>query len=207
VEDFFDFSELRIRQPGKVLPGRASYEISNDRKQLLAVATEIESRTMLDKITKLLPDSRPLAVTSPTGEYLFTLAFESTKWVAELVDPDAAIVGKVKIGGSRRHYTLLDAEGEVLGEATGDLAVRRFTVTAPVSSTAQVSDRAQVPGTAPGNPPFAEVRKTFAGPMKEAFTSSDNYTVKFSATPVPPLTRTLTVMLPIILDLARYGPA
>jgi hypothetical protein len=195
VEDFFDYSELRIRQPGKVLPGRASYEISNDRKQLLAVATEIESRTMLDKITKLLPDSRPLAVTSPTGEYLFTLAFESTKWVAELVDPDGAIVGKVKIGGSRRHYTLLDAEGEVLGEATGDLAVRRFTVTAHVSNTAQ------------GNPPFAEIRKTFAGPVKEAFTSSDNYLVKFGATPVPALTRTLTVMVPIILDLARYGPA
>jgi hypothetical protein len=189
VEDFFDFSELRIRQPGKVLPGRASYEISNDRKQLLAVATEIESRTMLDKITKLLPDSRPLAVTSPTGEYLFTLAFAGTKFVAELVDPDAVIVGKVKIGGSRRTYTLLDSDGNVLGEATGDLAVRRFTVSAP------------------GSPPFAEFRKTFAGPVKEAFTSSDNYTVKFGATPVPPLTRTLTVMLPIVLDLARYGPA
>jgi hypothetical protein len=189
VESLFEFSELRIRQPGKVLAGRASYEISDDRRRLLAVATEVEARTVLDKITKLLPDSRTLAVTSPDGEYLFTLSLQSAKWVAELADPDGTLLGKVKIGGSRRHYTLLDTEGEVIGEAVGDLAVRRFTVMAP------------------GHPPFAEVRKTFAGPVKETFTSSDNYTVKFATATVPPLTRTLTVMVPIVLDLARYGPA
>jgi hypothetical protein len=189
VQSLFDSSELRVRQPGKLLPGRASYEISGDRRRLLAVATEVEARTVLDKITKLVPEARTLAVTSPAGEYLFTLSFQSAKFVSELADPDGALLGTVKIAGSRRHYTLLDAEGEVLGEATGDLAVRRFTVMAP------------------GHPPFAEVRKTFAGPVKEAFTSSDNYTVKFAATPVPPLARTLTVMIPIILDLARYGPA
>jgi hypothetical protein len=189
VQSLFDSSELRVRQPGKLLPGRASYEISGDGKQLLAVATEVEARTVLDKITKLLPESRALAVTSPDGEYLFTLSYQSTRWVAELTDPDGTLLGTVKIGASRRHYTLLDVEGTVVGEAVGDLAVRRFTVTAP------------------GHPPFAEVRKTFAGPVKEAFTSSDNYTVKFAATAVPPLTRTLTVMVPIVLDLARYGPA
>jgi uncharacterized protein YxjI len=189
MENFFDFSELRIRQPGKLFPGRASYEISNDRRQLLAIATEVEGRTMLDKITKLLPDSRALAVTSPDGEYLFTLSLQSAKWAAQLTDPDGALLGTVKISGTRRHYTLLDADGAIVGEAAGDLAVRRFTVTAP------------------GHPPFAEVRKTFAGPVKETFTSSDNYTVKFAAAAVPPLTRTLTVMVPIVLDLARYGPA
>jgi hypothetical protein len=188
VQSLFDSPELRVRQPGKLLPGRARYEIFNDRKQLLAVVTEVEGRTVMDKITKLLPDSRTLTVTSPDGEYLFTLSFHGAKWVAELADPDGALVGKVKIGGSRRHYTLLDAEGAVIGEAVGDLAVRRFTITVP------------------GQPPFAEVRKTFAGPMKETFTSADNYSVKFAATTVPPVTRTLTVMVPIVLDLARYGP-
>lgn len=189
MQSLFDSPELRVRQPGKLMPGRASYEISDDRKQLLAVATEIEARTMLDKITKLMPDTRALAVTSPEGEYLFTLSFQAGKWVAELTDPDGTLLGTVKIGANRRHYTLVDAEGAVLGEVAGDLAVRRFTVTAP------------------GNPPFAEVRKTFAGPVKEAFTSSDNYTVKFAGTTVSPLARTLTVMVPIVVDLARYGPA
>jgi Scramblase len=189
VESLFEFSELRVRQPGKVLAGRASYEISDDRRRLLAVATEVEARTMLGKITKLLPESRTLAVTSPDGEDLFTLSFRSAKFVSELAGPDGTLLGTVKIGGSRRHYTLLDAEGEVLGEVVGDLAVRRFTVMAP------------------GHPPFAEVRKTFAGPVKETFTSSDNYTVKFAGTAIPPLARTLTVMVPITLDLARYGPA
>jgi len=189
VQSLFESPEVRVRQPGKLLPGRASYEISDDRKQLLAVATEVEARTMLDKITKLMPDTRALAVTSPDGEHLCTLTFTAAKWVAELADPDGTLAGTVTIGANRRHYTLLDAEGTVIGEVAGDLAVRRFTVTAP------------------GHPPFAEVRKTFAGPVKETFTSSDNYTVKFAATTVPPLTRTLTVMVPIVVDLARYGPA
>jgi hypothetical protein len=36
-------------------------------------------------------------------------------------------------------------------------------------------------------------------------TSADNYTVKF-ADPVPGPARVLTVMMTIVLDLARYGP-
>ncbi|MCW2933760.1 MAG: hypothetical protein JWM19_4722, partial [Actinomycetia bacterium] len=60
--------------------------------------------------------------------------------------------------------------------------------------------------TGTNRPPFAEVKKTFAGPVKEALTSSDHYTVKFVLQPRP-LERTLTVLIPIVLDLARYGPA
>jgi hypothetical protein len=59
----------------------------------------------------------------------------------------------------------------------------------------------------PALPPFAEIRKTFAGPLKEALTSADNYTVKFTRASLPPLVRVLTVMVPVVLDLAKYGPA
>ena len=117
-----------------------------------------------------------------------TLSYQGSKWLAQLTDPDDQVIGTIRIAGSRRHYTLMDAEGAEIAQATGDLAVRRFIVT----------------GT--NRPPFAEFRKTFAGPIKEALTSSDNYTVKF-VLPAKPLERTLTVMLPIVLDLARYGPA
>ena len=58
----------------------------------------------------------------------------------------------------------------------------------------------------PGLPPFAEIRKTWAGPLKESLTSADNYTVKFTRPAIPPDVRVLTVMVPIVLDLARYGP-
>jgi hypothetical protein len=186
VDDFFDFKELRIRQPGKILPGRASFEIFDGKRNLLAAVRETESRTVMDKITQLVPDSRVLEVTSPVGEYMFTLDFRGSKWVAHLSDQDGALLGRIRVGGSRRHYTLIDAEGAEIGQAVGDLSVTKF----------------QVTGTSV--PPFAEIRKTFAGPLKEAFTSADHYTVKFSAIQAPVLLRTLTVMVPIVLDLAKY---
>ena len=40
MEDLFDFRALRIRQPGKLLPDRASYEILTDGRELIAVATD-----------------------------------------------------------------------------------------------------------------------------------------------------------------------
>jgi Scramblase len=188
VEDLFNFAQLQIREPGKILPGRANYQIFGDRKQLVAVATEIEGRSVRDKITRLHADTRVLMVTTAAGEPMMTLAYQGGKWLVEVIDTDDSLVGAIRIGGTRRHYTLLDAEGTEIAQAVGDLAVRRFTVT----------------GT--NRPPFAEVRKTFAGPVKEALTSSDHYTVKFVLQPRP-LERTLTVLMPIVIDLARYGPA
>jgi hypothetical protein len=186
VDDFFDFKELRVRQPGKILPGKARYEIFDNKRNLLATAAETEGRSVLDKVAQLVPDARLLEVTSPVGEFMFALDFHGSKWVAHLTDSDGAAVGRIKVGGSRRHYTLIDAQGEEIGKVVGDLSVTRF----------------QATGTSV--PPFAEIRKTFAGPLKEAFTSADHYTVKFSAIRVPVLLRTLTVMVPIVLDLAKY---
>ncbi len=74
----------------------------------------------------------------------------------------------------------------MVGEAVGDLAVKNFAVTGAEGA------------------PIASVRKTWAG-LKEVLTSADNYTVKF-ADPVPGPARVLTVMMTIVLDLARYGP-
>ena len=188
VDDLFDFAELQIRQPVKILPGRASYQILGDRKQLVAIVTEVEGRSVLDKIAKLLPDTRVLTVTTAAGEPMMTVAYQGGKWLVEVTDAEDSLIGKIRIGGSRRHYTLLDAEGTEIAQAVGDLAVRRFTVT----------------GT--NRPPFAEVKKTFAGPVKEALTSSDHYTVRFILPPRP-LERILTVLMPIVIDLARYGPS
>ena len=186
--NFFDFTELRVRQPGRLLAGRARYEIFGHGKAALAVATETEGRSVMDKITKVLPDSRELQINTEAGEALFTLLVRGSEWVAELTDPDDKMVGKIRIGGSRRHYTLLSESGEELGEVIGDLAVKRFTVKGP------------------NRPPFAEIRKTWAGPVKEALTSADHYTVRFIL-PTPPLLRTLTVMVPIVLDIVKYGPS
>jgi hypothetical protein len=189
VDNLFGFDEIRVRQPGRVLAGRASYEIFGDGKTLLATATETQSRSTFAKITKLIPHTRALDVMNEAGEPLFALILENSEFTATLIDPAEKLIGKIRIAGNRREYTLVNAENEVVGKAVGDLAVKRFAVSGP------------------GLPPFAEIRKTFAGPLKESLTSADNYTVKFTRPAITPEVRVLTVMVPIVLDLAKYGPA
>jgi len=188
VDDPFDFPKVRIRQPGKLIPGRASYEIFRGKRELVAVATETtEGHTRLQAITKMLPGTRTLVVTTAAGAPLLMLVKRSGEWVAELVDPAGAPVGQIRIGGSRRHYTLLDEQDQVVGKAVGDLAVKDFSVTGANGER------------------YGRLRKTWAGLWKEWFTSADHYSVTFSG-PVPPRTRTLIVMMAIVLDLARYEP-
>ncbi len=187
VGEPFDFKELRIRQPGKLIPGRASYEIFDDGKRLLAVATETEGRSRLQTITRMMSDTRTLAVTTAAGEPVLTLIKRDSEWTAELIDPAGALIGRIRIGGSRRHYTLLDDQDQVAGEAVGNLAVNDFAVTGADGER------------------YARVRKTWAGVRKELLTSADHYSVSFTG-PVSGPVRTLVVMMPIVLDLARYGP-
>jgi Scramblase len=189
VDNLFGFDEIRIRQPGRLLAGRASFEIFGDGKTLLATAVETEGRSTLAKITQLIPHTRALDVMNEAGEPLFALILDRSEFAADLIDSDEKLIGKIRIAGSRREYTLVGGDDEVVAKAVGDLAVKRFTVSGP------------------GLPPFAEIRKTWAGPLKESLTSADNYTVKFTRTTITPEVRVLTVMVPVVLDLAKYGPA
>src|SRR5690349_20399797 len=52
VDGPFDFQVLRIQQPGRLLPNRASYEIFNEEQELLAIATETEAHTRLKLLSK-----------------------------------------------------------------------------------------------------------------------------------------------------------
>jgi uncharacterized protein YxjI len=187
VADPFEFQELRIRQPGKLMPGRASYEIFDTRKNLLAVATETGRRSRMDTITGMVPGRRALEVRDAAGDPVLSLINRESQWCAELIDPDGQLIGKIQIGDSRRDYTLIDHEDQVIGEATGDLAVKQFSVTGAEGER------------------YAQIRKTWAGVRKEFFTDADHYTVAFTG-PVSSRTRTLIVMVPIVLDMSRYGP-
>src|ERR1700734_382836 len=121
VADHFAFRELRVRQPGKVLPGRARYEIFDPDKNLLAIATETENRGVLQSVIGLVPGPRVLAVRTPPGEPILTLVRQDSEnaWLAALTDPDGKPIGKIRIEFSRRHYTLLDDPGQVAGRGTG----------------------------------------------------------------------------------------
>lgn len=187
VADPFALQELRIRQPGKMMPGRARYEIFDASKNLLAIATETERRSRMDTITGMVPGTRAIEVRTATGEPLLTVVKRDSEWCAEVTGPGGEPIGKIQIGDTRRDYTLIDHEDQVVGQATGDLAVKLFAVTGA------------------GGERYAQIRKTWAGVRKEFFTDADHYAVTFKG-PVPPQVRTLIVMVAIVLDMSRYGP-
>jgi Scramblase len=186
MEDPFAVEELRIRQPARMLPGRARYDIFEGRN-LIAVATENEPRSALQTMASLVPRTRVISVRSAVGEPVLTMVKRDDDWVADVTDPDDQLVGRIQIGETRRHYTLLDEADQVAGQAVGDLAVKQFTITGPDGER------------------FARLRKTWAGLGKELLTSSDHYTVTFTG-PMPPRIRLLVVMVPIVLDMTRHGP-
>jgi Scramblase len=186
VDDLFDFPKLRVRQPGKILASRARYEI-HGAGRMLAVVTETEAHTRLALISQHMPDTRTFEVTTPAGQPVLTLVKQASEWITELRGPAGELVGRIRTGDTRRTYTLLDHQDRAVAEVTGDLALKRFIVTGPSGAR------------------LARVRKTWAGPAKEMLTRSDHYKVEFAG-PVPHPARTLTVMMPVLLDVTLYGP-
>lgn len=183
----FDFQALWVLQPGKLLPSRSKYEIFNDERQLLATALETGRRGRVPLIGRNVREVTALAVTTAAGEPLFSLILQRAQWLTELQGPAGEVVGRIRTGGTRRRYTLLDETGETLGEVVGDLGLKNFSVTDS------------------GGGKLAQVRKTRAGLFKEMLTPNDHYKVDFIG-PVRNPTRTLVAMVPIVLDLTLYEP-
>lgn len=188
MEDLFDFQALWVIQPGHLQPDRAKYQIFGPQRQLLASAAETERRNRISMISKLAPDSGVLEIVTAAGDPLLTMIRQRTEWLAEILDPAGAAVGRISIGATRRHYTILDEAGQVIARVAGDLGLKRFTV-------------ADVDGGS-----LANVRKTRAGLFKEMLTSNDHYKVEFVG-PMSLQFRTLIVMVPIVLDLTLYEPS
>jgi hypothetical protein len=187
MEDPFAVRELRIRQPARMLPGRARYDIFDERRNLLAVAAETEPRSALQTMASLVPRTRVIGVRAADGGPILTLVKRDDDWMADVTDAEGVLVGRIQIGETRRHYTLLDETDQVAGQAVGDLAVKQFSITGPDGER------------------FARLRKTWAGLGKELLTSSDHYTVTFTG-PMSPRVRMLIAMVPIVLDMTRHGP-
>jgi hypothetical protein len=188
VEEIFDFQSLRIRQPGKLLADRASYQIFNDQRELIAIVTEAEGHGRVKLLRESMIDVRAFAITTPAGEPLLSLVKQATTFHTEIADASGELIGRIRTEGTRRHYTLLDHKGAAIGQAVGDLGLKRFSVTAAEGGT------------------FARVQKTWAGLRKEMLTAADHYKIEFIGVPVSRLARVLTVMVPIVLDLTMYEP-
>jgi len=187
VEDLFDFQSLRIQQPGKLLADRASYQIFADGRELIATVTEATGHARIKLLRESIRDVRAFEITTAAGVPVLSLIRQLSTWHTDVAGPDGKTIGRIRTEGTRRHYTLLDDKGQTLGQAVGDLGLKRFSVTSAEGGT------------------FARVQKTWAGLRKEVLTSSDHYKVEFVG-PVSSLARTLTVMMPIVLDLTMYEP-
>jgi Scramblase len=188
VEEIFDFRSLRIKQPGKLLADRASYHIFNDERELIATATEAEGHRRVKLLRDSMRDVRELTIATPAGVPVLSLVKKASAWSSDVQGPGGELMGRIRTEPNRRHYTLLDDKGQTIGQAVGDLGLKRFTVTAVECGT------------------FARVQKTWAGLRKEMLTSSDHYKIEFTGVPVSRLVRVLTVMVPIVLDLTSYEP-
>lgn len=188
MEDLFDFQALWVIQPGHLQPDRAKYQIFGPERQLLATAAETERRSRISIISKPMPDSSVLNIVTAAGDPLLTMIRQHAQWFTEILDAAGLEVGRIRTGGTRRHYTLLDETGQPIGKVTGDLGLKKFTVTDS------------------GGGALANVRKTHAGLFKEMLTSNDHYKVEFVG-PVARQLRTLIAMVPIVLDLTLYEPA
>ena len=188
MEEIFDFRSLRIKQPGKLLADRASYHIFNDERELIATATEAEGHRRVKLVRESMRDVREFTITTPAGVPVLSLVKRASTWSTDVQGPGGELMGRIRTEPNRRHYTLLDDKGQTIGQAVGDLGLKRFAVTAAEGGT------------------FARVRKTWAGLRKEMLTSSDHYKIEFTGVPVTRLVRVLTVMVPIVLDLTSYEP-
>lgn len=188
VEDHFDFRALWVIQPGHLPPDRAKYQIFGPERQLLAAAAETERRGRISIISKPMPDSSVLEIVTADGDPLLTMIRQHTEWLTEILDPAGGVVGRIRTGSTRRHYTLLDEIGQSVGKVVGDLGLKKFAVTDA------------------GGGSLANVRKTRAGLFKEMLTSNDHYIVEFIG-PMPRQVRTLIAMVPIVLDLTLYEPS
>lgn len=155
---------------------------------MLATAAETERRGRINLFSRPIPESSVLSVTTSGGDPLLTMVRQNTAWLTEIQDPSGGIVGGIRTGGTRRHYTLLDETGQTIGKAVGDLGLKKFAVT----------------DSSGGG--LAKVRKTRAGLFKEMLTSNDHYKVEFIG-PVPRQLRTLIALVPIVLDLTLYEPS
>jgi hypothetical protein len=186
VDSPFNCRALRIQQPGELLANRARYEIFDDQRRLVAIASEIEAHTRRNVLAKSMPDARVLSITTAGNDPMLTLIKHARDRITELLDPLGERAGVIQAMQTNRYYTLLDHQDQTIGNVVGDLALKNFSVS---GSTGRE---------------FARIRKTWAG-FKEMLTTADHYQVEFTA-PAPPPARTLTVVMAIVLDLTVYGP-
>jgi hypothetical protein len=101
MSDPFAVRELRIRQPARVLPGRARYDIFDAGRTLLAVAAETSPRSVLQTVADLVPRTRVIGVRSASGEPLLTLVKRDSDWLVDVTDPDGRLIGRIQIGETR----------------------------------------------------------------------------------------------------------
>jgi hypothetical protein len=187
VQDHFDFRALWVIQPGHVQPDRARYDIFDPDRQLLASASQVERRARFNLFSRSMSDTSVLEVTTPDGDPLLSMIRQQSEWITEIQDPVGVVVGRIRTGGTRRHYTLMDEAGQTIAKVVGDLGLKKFVVTDS------------------GGGRIAQVRKTRAGLFKEMLTSNDHYKIEFTG-PVSSAIRTLTALVPIVLDLTLYEP-
>lgn len=196
MTDLFSSPVLRVEQPRKVLQKQVQYNFFDSKGTLLAVAAETTVRSRRKAVRAALPGAvlfgqQILLVSTPDDEPVLVIDKQEEGRLTLVRRPDGEDgtpgdpIGSIRAHRTTRHYALLDAEGNRVGELTGDLGLRKFAVT----------DAARKH--------VAQVNKKWAGLAAEVLTTADRYHVEISG-PVGEALRTLIVVSAVVLDLTLH---
>ncbi|MDL4772708.1 MULTISPECIES: phospholipid scramblase-related protein [Thermomonosporaceae] len=186
----FNSPVLRVEQPRRGPFAKSRYKVMDGDGTLLAVAAETGDHTRAERLQTLFPGksdlhARAVLLTTPEGTPLMIVDKQTGRSLTEVRTPEDELVGTFRTERIGRHYLILGAKGNALGEVRVDLARNNFTV----------NDTA---GEA-----VAHVRKKFAGVATHLLTTADKYAVQI-ADPVPEPLRTMAVMTAIVMDLSLH---
>lgn len=201
VTKLFTLPTLRVEQPRKVVATRTQYNFLDHQGTLLAVAAETSERTRRTAIRAALPGNvlsggRTLLLSDTDNVPLLIIEKHASNRETKIRRPaegaqgddlfDGPLVGTIQSARTTRHYTLADAEGKKIGEAVGDLGLKKFAVTDSESRH------------------VAQVNKKWAGLRAELLTHADRYSVDITNERISEPLRILSVVLAVVLDLTLH---
>ncbi|WP_160147266.1 phospholipid scramblase-related protein [Thermomonospora echinospora] len=204
MTELFNAPALRVEQPRKVLATRARYDFFDATGTLLASATETAERTRLKAVRAALPGNvlagaQTLLVHDPAETLLLIIEKHDTNRLTTIRRPvegaegaegdalfDGDLIGSIRAERTTRHYALLDAADKRVGEVTGDLGLRKFSVTD--------TERRHV----------AQINKKWAGLRAEMLTNADRYSVEITGKRITETLRALIVVTAVVLDLTLH---
>ncbi|REE96394.1 scramblase [Thermomonospora umbrina] len=184
-----------------MLATRTQYDFYDGSGTLLAVATETTERSRRKAVRAALPGNvlagpQTLLLRDTAETPLLIIEKHDNRRLTTVRRPmadaegddlfEGELLGAIRAERTTRHYSLLNAEDARIGEVTGDLGLRKFSVTDTE------------------NRHVAQINKKWAGLRAEMLTNADRYSVDIGTKRLSEALRSLIVVTAVVLDLTLH---